>query len=236
MHKVIILALISTLMAIWGCGADNTFTQPDHTILRPGEYNSVDDVMTAIRSITGTTSGITRAHPIHHETPSRMAPPEGCKKLGEKSKNIDPDKGGEIELKIKHLEEEVRFLVPPHALDSKTKIQMSVFVAEEIEKILKDNKDDKDDGDENDGLELEIITQMYFEFQPSGTTFTPCAQLVIPFELLLSEDVDTFTIVVTEDDEEDRTEAEDVSYDIDEANEQLIAYVPHFSQYYFMRR
>jgi hypothetical protein len=67
---------------------------------------------------------------------------------------------------------------------------------------------------------------------PSGTKFNPCAQHYIPFEVLLTSGADSFGISV----ETGGVIETGIGYNIDFDNEMLIAYVPHFSKYYYERR
>jgi len=108
--------------------------------------------------------------------------------------------------------------VKKNALAHDTEITMKLSL-----KFVRDDDDDDDDDDDRFALN--------FEFGPLGTQFDPCAELHIPFELLMDDDVEDFVVTC-----ESNGEVEGISYDIDFRKKMLIAYVPHFSIYYFTRR
>ena len=130
------------------------------------------------------------------------------KSEGKKEKKIKNRNGGTIWLKVSGVDDAVRFKVAKKSLKMDTNISMELF------REVKGND----------------LKSLNFEFGPSGTQFDPVAKLGIPFELLIIDDVDTFVVTV-----ESSGEVEGVSYDIDYNKEMLIAYIPHFSNYYFAR-
>lgn len=133
-----------------------------------------------------------------------LAPKSGNIK---ETKKIGQKKGGNISLSVSGVKDKVRFEVKKKSLKEDIIISMELFW---------------DDGG---------LGTLYFEFQPSGIQFDPYAQLTIPFELLMMDDVDTFVVTC-----ETGGEVEGISYDVNYKKECLIAYVPHFSWYYLNRR
>ena len=125
---------------------------------------------------------------------------------------IDDANGGEITLDVTGVRGGVVFKVLPGALVADTTISMHMFL-----EVVNVGSVDK-------------LGTLCIEFGPSGTQFNPHAHIIIPFELLLNEDVNTLDIIV-----DSGGIIEDISYDIDWENELIIAYAPHFSEYYFPR-
>ena len=195
-----LIPILLVLLMFVSCGVDEQIVKPEATTT-PGAYTSMEEVMATIKA---------RGDVISHERqPSDvlMAP---MLKEKEDSKEIGK-RGGKIRINIGRLDAHIKFIVPKGALDEKVLITMRVF----LEIVESGNGD---------------LNTLFFDFGPSGTQFDPCAQLLIPFELLSAYSVDEFTLTV-----ESEGTIEGVSYDIDEVNEIVIAYVPHFSHYYFSR-
>jgi len=188
----------------FGCAADENIIKSE-TTATPGAYTSVEEVMSLIKA---------RGDVISHErqlSDLLMAPSSGEWKTS-KTVNVK-DKWDAIVLDVPKVRN-VRFKLKKGALKETTTISIKLSL-----EVIKNSSGDKELG------------AMNFEFGPSGTQFEPHAELKIPFQMLLTDDIDTFFIT-----NENGDELDDISYDIDEATEYLIAYIPHFSLYYFRRR
>jgi len=197
----IIIALFTISMAIAGIGCG---TDGDN-IVTP-EDTITPGAYTSIEKVMGIIK--VRGDTILSETQLSgilMAPSSGN---WEKTKEIDDD-GGRIKVYVPGAQSPVVFIVREESLDDEITITMKLFL----------------EVDNN-----ELVT-LFFEFGPSDIQFNPYAKLKIPFELLLTDEVDTF---VTTD--ENVNEIEGVSYDIDYDARKLITYIPHFSSYYYSRR
>lgn len=195
------LLAIFVLLLFLGCGTSDNIMTPEARTT-PGTYTSMDEVMSLVKSHSDT---------IPVEVQASDVPMAPMLKDKEESKEIGPG-GGKIRINISRLDARIKFIVPSGALEQTTLISMRVF----LEMVEAGNGD---------------LNTLFFEFGPSGTQFDPCAQLIIPFELLLAYSVDEFTLTV-----ESEGTIEGVTYDVDEVNGIVIAYVPHFSVYYLGRR
>jgi hypothetical protein len=111
---------------------------------------------------------------------------------------------------------ETTFRVYEDALQDDTYITMSVLLKEVV--------------DEEEGLEYNELINL---FGPCGTQFSTPSLLKVPFELLLTYEIEDFTVGLRE---EGADVDEDITFDIDVDNELVLVYIPHFSQYYFPRR
>jgi len=171
------------------------------TTITPGAYTSVEDVMDIIKGHTHSVSGKTGTSDF------LMAPKSGKYK---KTQKIKKNEGGDIKLKVSGIKDKVIFKVNKKSLAKDTTITMELYL--EVDK------------------KRELGT-LYFEFGPSGTQFNPHAQLTIPFELFLTDDVDT--LVVTD---ENGDQVDGCSYDVDYKKGEVITYIPHFSKYHYCRR
>ncbi|MBC8232714.1 hypothetical protein H8E77_24460 [bacterium] len=198
----IIIPLLAIIMVTAGIGCGTD----GNNIVAP-EDTITPGAYTSIEEVMG----IIKAHgdTILSETQasgSLMAPSSGN---WEKTKEIDDD-GGRIKIPVPGVQDPVKFIVPEDSLDD-DEITITMRLSLEV-------------------ANNELVT-LHFEFGPSDTQFNPCAKLKIPFELLLTDQVDTFMMT-----DENGEEIEGVSYDIDDNNEQVITYIPHFSSYYYSRR
>jgi len=190
----------------FGCGTDENIFRPESTTT-PGAYTSIEEVMAVVKAHGSAIASEALPSDI------LMGPVISVDK--EKSKNFSKS-GGKMRLRVGRVDNaRIIFEVPKKALNQTTLITMRLFL-----EVVKND----------DGTPGETRT-LYFEFGPSGTQFDPCALLKIPFDILLAYDVDTCVATV-----ESEGVIEGVSYDVDEVNEYLIAYIPHFSIYYYRRR
>jgi len=200
------IAFVSTLFVLLilsGCGVDKNLVTPK-TVDTPGTYTSAEEVMSIIKSYKNSIPRESRPSGIF------MAPSSG---VWETSALVDAVNGGEIPLTVPGVTDQVVFKVLPGALVADTTISMKMI----LEVVTVNGVDD--------------LGNLDFEMGPSGTQFDPHAQHIIPFEVLFTDGVDTFSISV----ETGGQIEEGISYDIDTENQVLIAYVPHFSKYYYDR-
>jgi hypothetical protein len=173
-----------------------------------GNYSSAQEVMSALRD-----EGYIPQH-----TDAMMAPKKNTQEEASEEPNtgiyyegewITRKKGGSISLDVSGVSRSVVFEVPKGALDLDERyITMALTY---VKNPFGDN----------------IIL---FSFGPSGTEFYPYSCLIIPFELM-TNGVDGFAIT-----DEHGNDVEGVSFCIDYKYQVIVAYIPHFSMYYFPRR
>jgi hypothetical protein len=198
------ISAIFLLFILIGCGIDENIIKSEVKTL-PGTYTSKEEVIAIIQAYGKT---------ISHETQPLsilMAPSSGEWEVTEVVKVKKESQV--IVLEVPGVRE-VEFEVRQGSLKKKTEISMKLFL-----EIVQNTEG------------IDELGTLYFQFSPSGTQFDPSALLEIPFELLLTDEVDTFVIT-----DENGNEIDGVSYDIDYKNEKLVTYIPHFSYYYYERR
>ncbi|MBC8235767.1 hypothetical protein H8E77_39975 [bacterium] len=198
------VAVISVLPVYWGCGTGENIVTPEF-ITTPGAYSSLEAATSIIQAHAYTNSDEAQPSGIPIALKSGEWETSEIVNVKEREETIILDVPGV---------RQVKFKVKENALEKVTEISIKL-VLEVISNA--------------DGID-ELVT-LYFEFGPSGTQFDPYAELMIPFELLLTDEVDTFVIT-----DEKGNEIEGVSYDIDYDQRKLITYIPHFSSYYYSRR
>ena len=186
------ISAIFVLLIFWGCGTDENIVTLEF-ITTPGAYSSVEAATSIIKAHGYTTSN--EAHPsgILMALNSGEWETSEIVNVKEREETIILDVPGV---------RQVKFKVKRNSLEKVTKISMKLA----LEVIP--NADGIDE-----------LGTLYFELGPSGTQFNPYAELMIPFELLLTDEVDTFVIT-----DEKGNEIEGVSYDIDYDDRKLITY------------
>jgi hypothetical protein len=198
------ISAIFLLLILVGCGIDENIIKSEVKTL-PGTYTSKEEVMAIIQSYGKAISPETQPSSI------LMAPSSGEWEVTEVVKV--KKEAQVIALEVPGVRE-VEFEVRQGSLKKKTKISIKLVL-----KVVQNAEG------------IDELGTLYFQFSPSGTQFDPSALLKIPFELLLTDEVDTFVIT-----DENGDKIDGVSYDIDYENEKLITYIPHFSYYYYERR
>lgn len=197
------LSAIFVLLMFFGCGTDENIFKPE-VKATPGAYNSVEEVMATIKARGDVIS------PEIQPSDILMAPSSG---EWETSKKVNvQNEWDAVVLEVPNVRN-VRFKVKKKALPKPTTISIKLSLTV----IQNDAGTDE-------------LGAMQFELGPSGTQFNPPAELKIPFQMLLTDALDTFLIT-----DENGDEVDGCSYDIDEENEYLITYIPHFSKYYYNR-
>jgi len=186
---------------LFGCGVDENNLVTSEDTTTPGSYTSAEEVMAIIKNYGDTIPRQTLPSDV------LMAPGSGEWQV---EKLFTKQETDNMTIDVTGVEKPVKLRVPKRSLMvQELLISMRLFL-----EVVQDE-----------------LGTLYVEFGPSGMQFDPHVVLKIPFELLLTDQVDTFVAT-----DEYGNEIDGVSYEINYDNELRVVYIPHFSEYYFNRR